>query len=177
VTTLVWIFYQNDSVNIFTNYPDVSPDSTGNFYDASGSALLASTVFRGAVMLDQFTHVPAAERIRRTLFSPSGNMPSSNTSVSNASSIFDNYSHITPEGWLTPVVNPDSYGQQGSRSPEAQAFVLQLHSAWRDWVADGARGANAGTSVRLNGMKMGDNHWMWLLYGGLIWFAGGWLLL
>jgi len=157
-------------MNIFTNYPDVSPDSLGNFYDASGSALLASTVFRGAVMLDQFTHVPAAERIRRTLFSPSRNTPSSNTSTSNAS--FGNYSHITTEGWLTPVVDPDSFNHQGSQSPEAQAFALQLHSAWRDWVGDGARGANAGTSIRPNAMRMGNDYWMWLLYGGWIFFAG-----
>lgn len=45
-------------------------------------------------------------------------------------------------GWLTPVVNPDSYGAEGSESPEGQAFVVEMHSAWRDWVADGSKGAN-----------------------------------
>ncbi len=95
-------------------------------------------------MLNQFTHIPAAEKIRQTIFTPS-----SNTS-SNASSLFPNYPHITSDGWLTPVVNPNSYGKQGEKSPEGQAFVMQLHSAWRDWVEDGGRGANAASSWRLN---------------------------
>lgn len=129
-------------MNLFANYPDVPPSSPGNFYDAAGSALLAATVFRGAVMLHQFTNIPAAEKIRQTLFSPSTNSPSS--------SGFQNYTHITSDGWLTPVVNPDSYTFQGSNSPEGQAFVLQLHSAWRDWVEDGSKGANAASSWRLN---------------------------
>jgi len=47
-----------------------------------------------------------------------------------------------PDGWLTPVVNPDSYGSQGSDSPESEAFVLQMDAAWRDWVTDGSKGAN-----------------------------------
>ncbi|EKM77140.1 hypothetical protein AGABI1DRAFT_101862 [Agaricus bisporus var. burnettii JB137-S8] len=121
------------TVNLWTNYPDVPADSPGNFYDTSGSALLAATVFRAAVMLNQFTHVPAAEKIRQTLFSPSGGPPSSTTTSS---------THLTPEGWLTPVVNPYSFPHEGSMSPESEAFAIQLHSAWRDWVADGARGAN-----------------------------------
>jgi len=149
------------SVNLFTNYPDVPPSSPGNFYDASGSALLASTVFRGAVMLNQFTHVPAAEKIRRTLFSPSTNSSSANSS---ASAEFQNYPHITPDGWLTPVVNPYSYGQQGGKSPEGQAFVLQLHSAWRDWIEDGARGANAASSWRL-GRGVSNGVWVGMACG------------
>lgn len=43
-------------------------------------------------------------------------------------------------------------------SPEGQAFVLQLHSAWRDWVADGSKGANAGSSWRLD--RDGRSVWM-----------------
>jgi len=55
--------------------------------------------------------------------------------------------HFDSNGWLTPVVNPDSYGQQGAQSPEAQAFVVEMHAAWRDWVADGSKGANGALSV------------------------------
>ncbi|XP_006457009.1 hypothetical protein AGABI2DRAFT_212258 [Agaricus bisporus var. bisporus H97] len=141
------------TANLWTNYPDVPADSPGNFYDTSGSALLAATVFRAAVMLNQFTHVPAAEKIRQTLFSPSGGPPSSTTTSSTSPTAFPNYSHLTPEGWLTPVVNPYSFPHEGSMSPESEAFAIQLHSAWRDWVADGARGANGGyTSLRLHGV-------------------------
>jgi hypothetical protein len=32
-------------------------------------------------------------------------------------------------------------------SPESEAFVLQLESAWRDWIADGARGANGANGL------------------------------
>lgn len=104
-------------------------------------------------MLNQFMHVPAAEKIRQTLFSPSGGPPSSTTTSSTSPTAFPNYSHLTPEGWLTPVVNPYSFPHEGSMSPESEAFAIQLHSAWRDWVADGARGANGGyTSLRLHGV-------------------------
>ena len=30
-------------------------------------------------------------------------------------------------GWLTPVVNPNSFGQEGSKSPEGQAFVVMMY--------------------------------------------------
>ncbi|KAF9446430.1 Six-hairpin glycosidase [Macrolepiota fuliginosa MF-IS2] len=218
----------DNSTNLWTNYPDVPSTATGNFFDTAGSALLASTVFRAAVMLNQFTHVPAAERIRRTLFSPStdplpttspsssssrpsssrapssvpSSVPSSSTvrssnttrssstetSLSSAPTatsplssstlpssttittpsatptVFEGYGHITVDGWLAPVVNPDSYGQEGSKSPESEAFALQLHSAWRDWIADGARGANGGMSLRFASKGV----WMWVVCMGVV---------
>lgn len=45
------------------------------------------------------------------------------------------YNHISAStGVLSPVVDPLSYGQQGrTTSPEAEAFVLLMESAWRDW--------------------------------------------
>jgi len=55
--------------------------------------------------------------------------------------------HFTSDGWLTPVVDPYSYGAQGSNSPEGQAFTLEMQAAWRDWVADGAKGANSAREV------------------------------
>jgi hypothetical protein len=113
-------------------------------------------------MLNQFTHVRAAERVMKTLFSSS--------SSSSSSSPFENYTYFTSDGWLTPVVNPHSYGQEGSQSPESEAFVLQLHSAWKDWVADGSPGGNG--AMR----RMGGNGWMWFLQGFWLWFVGGGIL-
>ncbi|OBZ73000.1 hypothetical protein A0H81_07148 [Grifola frondosa] len=46
--------------------------------------------------------------------------------------------HFTGDMWLTPVVNPESFGSEGSESPEAQAFVIEMYAAWRDWVALGS---------------------------------------
>ena len=32
-------------------------------------------------------------------------------------------------------------GARGARSPEGQAFVVEMQAAWRDWVASGSPGA------------------------------------
>jgi len=70
--------------------------------------------------------------------------------------------HITSAGWLTPVVNPHSYGQEGAESAEGQAFVVDLHAAWRDWVADGSKGAN-GALGRYR--DVGVWAWTWVVLG------------
>lgn len=49
--------------------------------------------------------------------------------------------HFTNDWWLTPVVNPYDFSVQGTVSPEGQAFVLEMISAWRDWQE--SRSANA----------------------------------
>lgn len=49
--------------------------------------------------------------------------------------------------WLTPVVNPNQFGIEGEKSPEAQAFVVEMYAAWRDWTAVGSPGANAAGRV------------------------------
>lgn len=64
--------------------------------------------------------------------------------------------HFSANGWLTPVVNPHSYGKEGAESPEGQAFVLEMQAAWRDWVAAGSPGANG--SMRNAGVG-----WAWAL--------------
>lgn len=58
--------------------------------------------------------------------------------------------HFTADGWLTPVVDPYSYPDQGQDSPEGQAFVISMQAAWRDWVADGAKGAKVCIRTRTN---------------------------
>ena len=99
--------------------------------------------------------VPTAERIRNELFASDG---------SSASGL----KHFTGAMALTPVVNPHDFSQQlalpatsnssnaGAAtaaqvqqnggidvSPEAQAFVLTLEAAYRDWVQAGSPGQNA----------------------------------
>ncbi|EPQ53342.1 hypothetical protein GLOTRDRAFT_117313 [Gloeophyllum trabeum ATCC 11539] len=122
------------SNGLFRNYPDSS--DSANFDDAASTALLAATVYRLANAWGAHAHLPDAERSRAALFG--GN----NDTASNAS-----LAHFTADMWLTPVVNPNSYGQQGSKSPEGQAFVLELVAAHRDWVDAGSQGANAGASA------------------------------
>jgi hypothetical protein len=125
------VFCQQDSSNLFRNYVDDS----STFYDAASSALLASTVYRLALARGEHSHLPLAERVRKTL--SSGNAPSGSSSSSGNAT-----AHITADGWLTPVVNPHQFGVQGNQSAEGQAFVLEMQAAWRDWVADGSKGAN-----------------------------------
>lgn len=51
--------------------------------------------------------------------------------------------HFDVDGWLSPVVDPSSFGQSGSKSPEAQAFVLMMQAGYQDWAQAGYKGANA----------------------------------
>ncbi|KAF8639334.1 hypothetical protein AX17_001582 [Amanita inopinata Kibby_2008] len=186
-----------DNTSIFTNYADVSPSEPGNFYDAASTALLASTVYRASLLFDYHHNLPMAERSRLALFASSPSSSSSETtslppststspppstsdtstatftsasasaSQSSTSSPLDNMAHFSPDGYLTPVVNPHSFGVQGEKSAEAQAFVLELQAAWRDWVADGAKGANAARRTVSDGAVSGV--WMGVAVGG--WFG------
>ncbi|KAH7922253.1 hypothetical protein BV22DRAFT_1094989 [Leucogyrophana mollusca] len=140
---------------LFRNYPD----DNSTFYDASSTALLASTVYRLSLLWNTHTYLPLAEQSRKALSAPFGaeisitttpsktsitsSAPSStSSSPPSSTSSTPNMLHFTSEGWLTPVVDPYSYGSEGQNSPEGQAFVLEMQAAWRDWVADGAKGAN-----------------------------------
>ncbi|KIL59656.1 hypothetical protein M378DRAFT_200069 [Amanita muscaria Koide BX008] len=133
-----------DSTLIFTNWAG-QPPSSSNFRDASSTALLASTVFRLSLLYSYHHNLPIAERCRQALFA-SGNRQSSSISSSYSTALAD-MNHFTMEGYLSPVVNPHSFNVQGNTSAEAQAFVLELHAAWSDWIQDGAQGANGATPL------------------------------
>ncbi|KAH9911354.1 Six-hairpin glycosidase-like protein [Epithele typhae] len=135
---------------LFNNYVDAN----NSFADASGTTLLAASVYRLALMAGVHTHLPNAEKSRTALFGPSSGSSSSSASSSSSSSSSSttappsSLAHFDGDMWLTPVVNPNSFGDEGSQSPEGQAFVVELHSAYRDWVAAGSPGANAATARR-----------------------------
>jgi len=134
---------------LFKNYADgfngSTNSSSGNFDDASSSALLAATVYHLALLTGNKTFIPQAERTRAALFarngtsapspSPSLSSTSSSPHPSSSSSPFSRTPHFTPDGWLEPVVDPLNVASEGSTSPEGQAFALMLHAAWRDWTA------------------------------------------
>ena len=125
---------------LFKNYADGRGNSN-NFDDASSSALLAATVYRLALLTGNKTFIPQAELTRAALFAtngtsaPSPPSSSSNSSSAPASSAFAHTPYFTTAGWLSPVADPLNIASEGSRSPEGQAFVLMLYSAWRDWNA------------------------------------------
>ncbi|KAF8556640.1 hypothetical protein OG21DRAFT_1554694 [Imleria badia] len=118
------MYSHQDSSGLFHNYAD----NKSTFLDASSTALLASTVYRLSLLWDVHTYLPQAEFARKSLSSPANTY---------------GLLHFTENGWLTPVVDPYSYPNKGQDSPEGQAFVISMQAAWRDWVADGAQGADA----------------------------------
>jgi hypothetical protein len=101
---------QDSNTSLFPNYVSQPVTSSPNFLDASSTALLASTVYRLSLLRGEHTYLPLAEKSRKAL---------SATDPNNLSQLV----HFTSEGWLTPVVNPDDFPNQGSNSPEGQAFV------------------------------------------------------
>ncbi|KAF5346963.1 hypothetical protein D9758_010083 [Tetrapyrgos nigripes] len=121
----------NQSTLLFPNY---ASDPT-SFPDAASTALMASTVYRLALLRDVWHWLPEAEKVRGELFGSGQGDGNGN-------------GHFDSNGWLQPVVNPNAYTQQGSQSPEAQAFVLELQAAWGDWDAAGRRGENGALGGR-----------------------------
>ncbi|KAG1727760.1 Six-hairpin glycosidase-like protein [Suillus paluster] len=152
-----------NSNGLFYNYADNST----TFYDSSSAALMASTVYRLSLLCNIHTYLSLAEQSRKALSAPAGTIISvTNTSTTPVPSTTStappatNTStpgllHITPDGWLTPVVNPYSYGAQGSDSPEGQAFILEMQATWRDWVTDGAQGTNSAHEARPHVLLIG----------------------
>jgi hypothetical protein len=87
---------------------------------------MASTVYRLAVLQGQYRHIQQAQNVRKTIFAANG-------------------THIDSSGWLTPVVDPMGFSVLGSKSPESEAFILLLLSAYLDWNTAGAKVSSAGT--------------------------------
>jgi hypothetical protein len=129
---------QDSNTSLFPNYASQPVTSSVNFLDASSTALLASTVYRLSLLWGDHSHLPLAEKSRKAL---------SATDPNNSSQL----AHFTSTGWLTPVVNPNEFPNQGSQSPEGQAFVVEMHAAWRDWVANGSKGKNGAVGGRMTG--------------------------
>ena len=92
---------------------NVIDDST-TFADSSGTALLAAVTYRYAVLTGDLRLVPAANRALSVI-----------------------RESVDRDGWLHQTVDPLTFNTTslpGQFSPEGQAFVLLLHSAWRDFV-------------------------------------------
>lgn len=103
--------------SLLPNYGNVSVASRA-FPDAASTAMLAACSYRLAQYSLDSSTLSQAEAARLAV-----------------------YAGIDSQGILSPVVNPLSYKEQlasGSVSPEAEAFVLMMEAAHRDWVATGA---------------------------------------
>lgn len=91
-------------------------DDDSSFADSSSTALLASVTYRMAYIAGDDTHLNAANRAMALI-----------------------EKSIDDDGWLQNTVNPYTFSSPNTgenHSPEGQAFVLLLQSAWRDyWLA------------------------------------------
>lgn len=134
------------------------------FLDAASTALIASTVYRLSLLRGVHTHLPDAEKSRQALFN------TTSSSSSSSSSNFTGFTHFSSDGWLTPVVNPDDFGNNGSDSPESEAFVLDLQATWTEWVNGGSQGANGAERLGL-----GTNSGMMIFF--MTAFSMSWILL
>lgn len=109
------------SSGIFYNYVD---RETTSFPDAAGTALFAATVYRFVTLSEPSGYskiVAAAERARKALYAEDG------------------ATHFDKQGWLRPVVDPYDFSKVGSKSDEAQSFVLQMNHNWLLWKSQGSK--------------------------------------
>ncbi|TFK43267.1 Six-hairpin glycosidase-like protein [Crucibulum laeve] len=86
-------------------------DDPTSFGDTAGTALLASVTYRMAAINNDTTLIPAANRALKLI-----------------------QDSVDEEGWLHSAVDPYTFHNPlaaDAHSPEGQAFVLLLHSAWR----------------------------------------------
>ncbi|GAA5988508.1 hypothetical protein JCM10908_003595 [Rhodotorula pacifica] len=101
--------------------PNYYDSASGSYFsDASGSALLAASAYRLAQIANDSSFVSKADTVRTAVFA----------AVSSST------------GWVASVVDPLSFKAQASESPEAEAFVLLLQAAYRDYLASPAATAS-----------------------------------
>lgn len=108
------------------------------------------------------TLAPTTTASNSTLSGPATQTSSASKSTSTAplpSVTLGTLEHFSTDGWLTPVVDPYQYGQEGTNSPEGEAFVLEMTAAYRDWVAAGSKVAN--------GCMRMSSGWPWAVIVGI----------
>lgn len=93
-------------------------------------------------------------------------------------------SKVNSTGYLTSVVDPENFAQQGSQSPEGQSFVVLAYAAYNDWVAMGKPGEDvksplgkeSGAGRRMGLGRVGEVGLM-AIFGVVAGFFGlGWVI-
>ncbi|KAI1796305.1 Six-hairpin glycosidase-like protein [Ganoderma leucocontextum] len=110
ILTHSWAFQHENG----TLYNWIDQEDT-TFTDSSSTALLGAVSFRLATITRNSLHIPSAHRALKVI-----------------------KQSVNEDGWLLNTVDPFTFNTTslpGQYSPEGQAFVLLLHSAWRDFEA------------------------------------------
>ncbi|KAK4700758.1 hypothetical protein P7C70_g5487, partial [Phenoliferia sp. Uapishka_3] len=120
-------------------FPNYFSSNTTQFSDASSTALLTSVYYRILFLSP----------------SSSSSLPALSKVESSRGAVYSAVSSST--GVLSPVVDPLKYSQEGTESPEGEAFVLLMESAWRDYYesTNGAGSTNETTPAATKGAAMG----------------------
>lgn len=106
---------------LLRNYLNDTTTAHG-FGEISGSTMLASVVYRMAVLQPRVfgaSYIKWAEGIRK---------------------VIGQDGHVTDTGIVTPAVNPLGWGDTEpftTGSPEGQAFTVLMYTAWRDCIKAG----------------------------------------
>nr|VWP00542.1 Avirulence protein A [Ganoderma boninense] len=111
ILTHSWAFQHENG----TLYNWIDQDASATFADTSSTALLGAVSFRLATITGNSVHIPSANRALKVI-----------------------KQSVNEDGWLLNTVDPETFNTTslpGQYSPEGQAFVLLLHSAWRDFEA------------------------------------------
>ncbi|KAJ7155952.1 Six-hairpin glycosidase-like protein [Mycena crocata] len=128
------MFANIDSTNIFTNYADKTINETGSFYDAASTALIASTVYRVAVLWNDHSHLPAAEKCRQALFATSSASPSS-ASASSSLPTSSRAESARPSGSGSAASSPAASSTAPAPSASATASLVDLvHFTSNGWL-------------------------------------------
>lgn len=108
IITSAWAHQQANG----TLFNHIDEPESSTFADSSGTALLAAATFRLATFFSTTTsqNIQAAIKARELVMAS-----------------------LDKDGWLTHVVDPLDWHSAGQKSPEAQAFVITLEAAYRDW--------------------------------------------
>ena len=114
------------NTTLFHNYVDQG----STFLDASSTAAIAAATYHLAVLRD-------GKELNCDGLS-NADLLSDADLLSNAERARHELSfggHIDGDGWLSPVVDPYNFPNNGSHSAEGQAFVVSMYAGYREWQA------------------------------------------
>ncbi|KAH9820751.1 glycosyl hydrolase family 88-domain-containing protein [Melampsora americana] len=114
--------FQSTKSNLLPNYFDKKPAET--FEEVSGTALITATAYRLAILNKKFNTILPMQKVeaaRKTILEK----------------------HLDPKtGSVSTVVDPLNWnskapfdGSPGKQSPEGQAFVILMHTAWKVYTS------------------------------------------
>lgn len=108
-------------------------DNSSSFEDTAGSALMASAALRLSTLGLNSDYVTFGEQIHSTIAAR----------------------YLNSSGYLTNAVDPINWSEQGTESPEGQAFVVLMQAAYDEYRAKGGSDTTSAASGQWHGIGVG----------------------